>query len=144
VKRTTLITRARDFAEKAHEHQLYDNGRPFIYHPAEVADLISTITYGKDEHLIAAAWLHDTIEDTPTTYEQLYDTFGPDVADLVREVTKAGGKDHKGYYFPNLHTRRAIMLKFADRLANISNMQTWEPDRVEHYLKKSRFWKSEI
>lgn len=57
------------------------------------------------------------------------------------EVTHEGQKDEYGYYFPRLKTKEGIMLKFADRLSNLSRMDNWNERRVAHYIKKSRFWK---
>src|ERR1700694_3061758 len=60
---------------------------PYINHLAEVANLLAAATEGSDAELVAAGWLHDTIEDTATTQEELAGTFGKRVAALVVEVT---------------------------------------------------------
>lgn len=140
---TDIVDKARWFAENAHLGQYRDDGLVFIVHPKRTAMIIDLITSGKDKNLIAAAWLHDTIEDTDTTYEDLVREFNQDVADLVNEVTQEGKPDSHGYYFPRLKTQRGIMLKFADRLTNIGDMQNWDDKRRAHYLRKSKFWKSE-
>lgn len=127
------------YATNAHAGQLRDGGRPFIEHPAKVVKILSSIT--DDEHLLAAGWLHDVIEDTEKTHANLYIAFGEDIANLVNEVTHEGRSDSHGYYFPRLKSRRAHLLKFADRLANLSDMSTWPTERQEHYMKKSKFWK---
>lgn len=134
-----LIAQAYEFANLAHQGQLRDDGTPFFSHPVQVATILSEIT--DDEVLIAAALLHDVIEDTFVTYDGVVDAFGVEVADLVNEVTHEGSPDSKGYYFPRLKTQRGIMLKFADRLSNLSDMKTWDEKRKEHYLRKSKFWK---
>lgn len=137
-----IINKARQFATKAHEGQLRDDGKPYINHPITVARILLAL-YGDenvDANLIAAAYLHDTIEDTSTTYEDLLQEFGQDIADLVMEVTHEGDDTH-GFYFPRLNTQRGIMLKFADRLSNIADMESWSDKRKAHYLKKSKFWK---
>ena len=59
------------------------------------------------------------------------------------EVTHEGRKDEIGYYFPRLKTQRGIVLKFADRISNLSRMESWDDNRKNHYLRKSKFWKSE-
>ena len=97
----------------------------------------------EDEKLHIAALLHDILEDTDVTYEELVKEFGKEVADLVHEVTHEGTKDSKGYYFPRLHSKRGIMLKFADRLHNLSRIDDWTVDRQEQYLRRSKFWRSE-
>jgi (p)ppGpp synthase/HD superfamily hydrolase len=57
------------------------------------------------------------------------------------EVTHEESNDNFGYYFPRLKTREGIMIKLADRLSNISRMDSWDIARREHYLKKTKFWK---
>ena len=96
-----------------------------------------------DENIICAELLHDTIEDTDTTYEELVEEFNKTVADLVMEVTHEGSKDDFGYYFPRLKSKDAILIKFADRLSNLSRMEEWDDTRQKQYLKRSKFWKSE-
>lgn len=136
-----IIKRAMKFAEKKHKGQIDDDGKEFMVHPLQVYTILSTTTF--DENLLAAALLHDTIEDTDTTYEDLVKAFNKDIADLVNEVTHEGNKI-KGYYFPRLKTKRGIMLKFADRLSNISRMRSWSEQRKEHYLRRSKFWKRNL
>ncbi len=92
---------------------------------------------------MSAGLLHDTIEDTNTTYEELVQFFGNRVADLVMEVTHEGQKNSKGFYFPRLKSKEGILIKFADRLSNLSRMSTWNEDRKAQYLRKSNFWKME-
>ncbi len=139
--KTDVFTKARDFAILKHGDQKRDNGDPYFVHCSEVADIIWDLT--KDDNLTIAAYLHDTIEDTDATYEEIKKEFGVDVADLVNEVTHEGKKDSHGFYFPRLKTKRGIILKFADRLHNLSDMNAWDDKRQEHFLKKSKFWKSD-
>lgn len=140
--KSLLIQSAAIFARDAHRGQKRDDGQPFIIHPLTVAKIIELIT-PDDENLIAAALMHDVIEDTDFTYADLLGQFGPDIANLVNEVTHEQGPKHIGNYFPRLHTQRGIMLKFADRLSNISDMAQWDEKRRAHYLRKSKFWRSE-
>lgn len=140
--KSLLLQSAGMFALEAHRGQLRDDGRPFILHPITVARIIEKVA-PYDENLIAAALMHDIIEDTLFTYKDLKNQFGEDIADLVNEVSHEGAHDSRGFYFPRLHTQRGIMLKFADRLSNISDMQTWDEKRKKHYLNKSKFWRSE-
>jgi GTP pyrophosphokinase len=135
-----IIKKAKEFATKKHKGQLDDSDLPYINHPIMVASIISMVSM--DKNLIAAAYLHDIIEDTQTTYEELIKEFNQDVADLVMEVTHEGQKDEIGYYFPRLHTQRGIILKFADRLSNLSRMEPWNQKRRDQYLRKSKFWNS--
>ena len=135
------IEEAIKFAEKKHEGQLDDNSLPYVYHCFRVANILRIVT--DNDEIVIAGYLHDTIEDTNTTYEELVENFGKRVADLVMEVTEEGKKDNIGFYFPRLKTREGIMIKFADRLDNLSRMQNWTEERKAHYLKRSKFWKSE-
>jgi len=132
---------AERFARERHAGQVYDDNRPYIEHPIQVAGLLMRVA-PTDYALTAAGYLHDTIEDTATTYEELLVLFGKDIADLVNEVTHEGKPDEHGYYFPRLETRRGIMLKFADRLSNLTNMTCWETRRQEQYLRRSVFWRT--
>ncbi len=134
-----LFVRAMQFAIKAHDGQKRDDGEDFIIHPAQVADILAQVT--DDEEIIAAAWLHDIIEDTEYDYDFLKEKFGKRVADLVNEVTHV--QHPRGNYFPRLETQAGIMLKFADRLSNLSDMKTWDDKRKAHYLRRSKFWYSE-
>lgn len=137
-----LITKARNFAWKAHEHQTDDSDQPFVWHPIQVAMILSLLC-PNDTNLICAGYLHDILEDTLWTHKELTKEFNKDIADLVNEVTKEGKKDSHGYYFPRLKTQRGIMLKFADRLSNVSRMEAWDDKKKEWYLKSSKFWRSE-
>ena len=76
-----ITQKAHDFAVKKHGKTLDDSGLPYINHPITVASLIRMVS--NDENLISAAYLHDTIEDTETTYDELVREFNQDIADLV-------------------------------------------------------------
>ncbi len=135
----SLIERALEFATKKHGDQKDKDGKPYILHPVGVASLIGSIS--EDENLVAAAFLHDTLEDTETTYDELVETFNEDIANLVQEVTKIKVDGRK--LFPMLHTRRGIILKFADRLHNLNRMDTRPQEWQDKYIKESTFWESE-
>lgn len=131
--------RAYLFAMEKHKGQLDDTGRDYFEeHCVKVVEILKTIT--KNEIILKAGILHDVLEDTNTTYEELKEKFGV-VADLVNEVTHEGKKDEYGFYFPRLESKEAIMIKLADRLQNITRMQSWTKERQNHYLKKTKFWK---
>lgn len=136
-----IIDKAYEFARKKHEGQFDDEGLDAFLHPIQTAEILCQVT--ADENIIAAAYLHDTLEDTDTTYEELMQEFGIEIANLVNEVTHEGSKDDHGYFFPRLHTREGIMLKFADRLSNLSRMNAWNEKRKQQYLDRSKFWKNE-
>ena len=127
------------YIQKAHWDQKRDWGGPYLSHLLQVQKILSIVT--DDEDIIVAWLLHDTIEDTECTYSDIEREFGTRVADLVNEVTHEGKKDSHWYYFPRLESKEGIMIKFADRLSNISDMDAWDEKRQKHFLKKSKFWK---
>ena len=135
-----IIKKAINFAKKKHKGQLDDFGyNYFEVHCCVVYRILKLIN--ANDNLLCAGLLHDTIEDTDTTYNELVKEFNWDIADLVLEVSHEGTKNH-GYYFPLLKTERGIVLKFADRISNLSRMECWDKKRREQYLRKSKFWES--
>ena len=90
----TLISHAFDFAQKAHEGQMRKSGVPYFYHVVEVAKNLAL--FGLDATTIAAGLLHDTVEDTPVTKEDLEQEFGKEIEHLVAGVTKIGQVKYKG------------------------------------------------
>lgn len=140
----TLIKDAIVFAIKAHDGQCDDGGHDyFMSHCWQVYKIIEIIS-PTDFALQAAALLHDTIEDTAVTYDNVREKFGTEIANLVHEVTHERKTDNTGWYFPRLTTIRGILLKFADRTSNLSRMEgAWDEKRIAKYIKKSKFWKTE-
>jgi (p)ppGpp synthase/HD superfamily hydrolase len=134
------IEKAMIFMVKKHKGQLDDNGEDYDKHPLNVFTILGQVT--QDQDILIASLLHDTLEDTSTTYEELKQEFGWKVADLVLEVTHEETKE--GNIFPRLHSRDAILIKFADRLDNLSRMQSWGRERTNQYLRKSKFWKASV
>lgn len=134
------ILNAKVFAMNKHAGQKDDDGENYFYsHILPMVHAIENFTY--DEDVICATYLHDVLEDTDTTYEELKEEFGKRVADLVYEVTHEGKKDSYGFYFPRLKSKDAILIKFIDRASNISRMDSWNEGRKAQYLRKSKFWK---
>ena len=121
-----LVSEAAEFA--AHRHTgMARKGRgnePYINHLAEVANLLATALGGRDADLIAAGWLHDTIEDTSTTQDELAKKFNEHVADLVAEVTddmrlpKSTRRQLQVVDAPG-KSRSAKLIKIADKISNI-------------------------
>ncbi|TFH12667.1 HD domain-containing protein, partial [Candidatus Bathyarchaeota archaeon] len=110
-----LEDKALDYASKKHKGQLDDRGRPYFFaHVIQVHNILLDVT--DDEATLCAGLLHDIIEDTDTTYDELVHEFTKEIADLVMEVTHEG-TDYRYYYFPRLHSRKAILVQFADRLS---------------------------
>jgi (p)ppGpp synthase/HD superfamily hydrolase len=126
-----LLTRAYLFAAERHAKQKSKAAaaQPYINHLVEVADLVAEATKGADANLVAAAVLHDTIEDTATTYDELVSTFGRDVADLVAEATddtslpRVERKRLQVVHAPG-KTPRAKILKLADKISNLRALST--------------------
>jgi (p)ppGpp synthase/HD superfamily hydrolase len=142
-----LIARAADFAARAHAAQRRkgDAQEPYINHLAEVALLLTEATGGEDAALIAAGWLHDTLEDTATEREELETLFGPDVAALVAEVTddkslkKAERKRLQVETAPS-KSARARLIKIADKTSNLraialSPPAGWDYERRREYVR---------
>ena len=121
-----MIDRAAKFAEQAHKGTHRKGTRiPYIVHPLETALIASMLT--NDEEILAAALLHDTIEDTGVTYEDLKQEFGTRVADLVAAESEDKSKtwiERKGHTLEHLKTASQAekILTMADKLSNIRSM----------------------
>ena len=144
-----LQDKALEFASKKHEGQIDDSGRPYFFaHVVQVYGILKDIT--DDDEILVAGILHDTIEDTDATFEEIMENFTPNIAHLVRMLTHTGEKNDKGERnFPYLNIsagfemyKKAAKVKFADRLSNLSRMDGWNDNRQEKYLERSRFWES--
>ncbi len=141
-----LLVKAMEFATLKHAAQRRKGiqAEPYVNHLAEVARLLAEATGGTDPELVVAGFLHDTIEDTGTTYEELVDHFGADVADLVRETTddKSLPKaERKSLQILHAHriSPRAKMLKIADKISNLratlaSPPVDWTLERKQEYF----------
>lgn len=129
------------FAYVQHKEQKCVDGSLYFKHLKDVYDILCRLT--DDTDVLKAGLLHDTLEKTNATYPQIAEKFGHRTAWLVYELTDETSDDaFDGHWFPNLESAEAIMIKFADRLSNISRMRTaWDESRQKHYLRKSRFWK---
>lgn len=136
-----LEEKALEFASIKHAGQLDDQGRPYFFaHIIQVYSLLKNVC--DDEEVLCAGILHDTIEDTGTSYEELVREFNKEIADLVLELTFQGD-EVSGRYFPLLRSRKAVVVKFADRLSNLVRMVDWPGDWQEGYLRNSVFWPTE-
>ena len=133
--------KALEYASQKHEGQLDDDDRPYFFaHIIQVYDILNEVT--DDDTLLSAGILHDVIEDTDTKYSEVLHEFNKEIADLVMEVTYEKNKDGSHYY-PRLQSRRAVMLKYADRLSRIARMDEWPEELQASYLKRSCFWPTE-
>ena len=133
------IARAYRFAADYHRDQRRRSGEPYINHPVEVA-LILAKDLRMDEDTICAALLHDTVEDTSASLDQLKGLFGETVADLVDGVTKltnvkVASMDEKQawnlrkMFLAMSHDIRVVIIKLADRLHNMRTLAALPPDR---------------
>ena len=131
-----IIDKAVDYAKAKHASQLRKDGSPYIIHPLAVAQIVTEM--GLDIDAILGALLHDTIEDTDTSHEDIEKLFGPTVAELVEGVTKLTRADFSSReqaQMENLRKMfmamskdiRVVLIKIADRLHNIRTMQYQSP-----------------
>jgi len=130
-----LVSEAADLAARRHSGQQRKGheDEPYINHLAEVASLLASVTDGKDAELVAAGWLHDTIEDTDTGRDELAERFGARVADLVEEVTddmtlaKSERRRRQVIDAPK-KSPGAKLIKIADKVSNVRARIFFEPD----------------
>src|SRR5437667_1196093 len=132
-----LLNRAYVYAMKAHGEQKRASGDPYFSHPLEVAAILTDLKL--DDATIAAALLHDTIEDTPTTRAEIDQIFGPDIGHLVEGLTKLKRLDlvsREAKQAENLRKLllaiaddvRVLLVKFADRLHNMRTREHMPPE----------------
>lgn len=130
--RIAIVEKAYQFAEKAHRGQLRNSGEDYIQHPLEVAQIL--VELEMDEATIAAALLHDVVEDTSLTLGDIEKEFGSEIALLVDGVTKLGRIEYKSkveQQVENLRKMflamakdiRVILIKLADRLHNMRTLK---------------------
>ncbi|NDA40620.1 MAG: bifunctional (p)ppGpp synthetase/guanosine-3',5'-bis(diphosphate) 3'-pyrophosphohydrolase, partial [Actinobacteria bacterium] len=138
----TVIERAFVRAEQAHEGQLRKSGAAYITHPVAVAEILADL--GLDPNTIAAALLHDTVEDTPYSAELLRREFGDEIANLVDGVTKldrltygptAEAETVRKMVVAMAKDIRVLVIKLADRL---HNARTWQYVSPESSARKAR------
>ncbi len=132
-----LIQRAYVFAAKAHQGQVRLSGEPYLAHPLEAALILTRLKL--DMASIAAAFLHDTVEDTDTTLEDIEDLFGPEVAGIVKGVTKisameftsraqAQAENMRKMILAMANDIRVLLVKLADRLHNMRTLGFQKPE----------------
>lgn len=133
------IEKAYDFAKKAHEGQKRASGEPYFNHVFEVSKILAE--FGMDTKTIIAGLLHDTIEDTPITEEDVEKEFGEDVLFLVNGVTKLGKVKYRGeerhveslrkFFVAMAEDARVIIIKLADRLHNVRTLEHLKPEKAK-------------
>jgi GTP pyrophosphokinase len=140
------ICKAYEFAKKKHEGQFRKSGEPYFTHPAEVAYILAELRM--DIPTIIAGFLHDVVEDTDTTVEEIEREFGKEVAFIVKGVTKL-----EGYHFSSKEERdaesfrnllislaediRVLIVKLTDRLHNMRTMDSMKPESQKRNAKET-------
>jgi guanosine-3',5'-bis(diphosphate) 3'-pyrophosphohydrolase len=130
----TLLLGATRFAASKHRDQRRKDAKasPYINHPIAVAELLARVGRVTDSAILAAALLHDTIEDTKTRYPELVEAFGTKVAELVQEVTdnkrlhKKTRKRLQVEHAPHL-SKGARLVKLADKICNLRDIVSSPP-----------------
>lgn len=141
------LLHATSFAARKHTGQMRkgDDAAPYINHPLEVANLLGNVGKVEDFDVLIAAILHDTVEDTDTTKEEIEELFGMRVASIVLEVTddkslpKAERKQKQVEHAPHL-SNGAKQLKLCDKISNITDVMNnppagWSKERRLEYIE---------
>lgn len=142
----SVIRKAYDFARRYHSGQLRVSGEEYICHPLQVALIISEMLLDCDT--IAAGILHDTIEDTEVTYEDVERNFGNDIAVMVDGVTKLGKikftsqeeaqvENLRKMFMATAKDLRVMLIKLADRLHNLRTMDVMPDDKRRRKAKET-------
>ena len=137
-KSREMILRAYDYAKEAHRNQKRASGEPYFIHPCAVAQILAEL--GLDAETVAAALLHDVIEDTPATEEDIRREFGEEVLSLVSGVTKLDKLEFKSQeeeeaenfrkiFLAMAKDIRVIIIKLADRLHNMRSLNYLSQER---------------
>lgn len=152
-----LLERAKAVATKAHEGQQYGEF-PYTHHLFSTWDVLEKFGFSEDDpdparrersqRLILAAMLHDTLEDTDLTYPELVGGFGQGVADLVFAVTNEPGRNRRERFLRTYPKIRAhpdgIVLKLADRIANVIHALQANPDILAMYRREWPVFEAEL
>ena len=141
-----LLSRAYYFAKEHHEGQIRKSGEPFLAHCVEVARLLAQL--GLDHTTVAAGLLHDVVEDTPATHEEVAKQFGDKIAELIAGVTKIDQITYESYEARQAETYRkmlismvkdirVMLIKLADRLHNMRTLQYLSPQSRERTARET-------
>ena len=141
-----LIERAYLVAAEGHQGQTRISGEPYINHPLHVAEILAELHL--DDETIAAAILHDVVEDTLFTLEEVSDMFGSEIADLIDGVTKLGKipfmskeeqqlETYRKMFLAMAKDIRVIMIKLADRLHNMRTLKFMREDKRQRIARET-------
>ena len=139
-----LLQRGYDVAEECHRGQLRKSGDPYITHPLAVATILAEL--GMDTTTLVAALLHDTVEDTGYTLDDVTDEFGPEVSHLVDGVTKldkvkfgdaAEAETIRKMIVAMARDPRVLVIKLADRLHNMRTLRFLPPEKQERKARET-------
>lgn len=149
-----LVRFAKFYAATKHAGQQYSGGLPYTHHLAAVENVLRRFSeihnatldgYPEYNEVLAAAWLHDVVEDTPTKIKEIIELFGAEVANLVFAVTNEPGPNRKmraAITYPKIRrVRLAVHLKLADRIANVEtggNLVQMYKDEYEDFRRALR------
>jgi GTP diphosphokinase / guanosine-3',5'-bis(diphosphate) 3'-diphosphatase len=145
-KANDLICRAFDFAYGLHEGQYRASGEPYIAHPVAVAGILRDL--GGSSAVIAAGFLHDVVEDTPVTLEEIETRFGTEVRTLVEGVTKLSkfkfsskteqqAENFRRMFLAMAKDIRVIVVKLADRLHNMRTLDHLAPEKQKRISRET-------
>src|SRR5437899_6567852 len=143
---TALISQAYESAATAHENQLRKSGDPYIHHPLAVAMILAEL--GLDDVTVAAALLHDAVEDTGLTVDDISRDFGPEVASIVDGVTKLDrvsfdsreaqqAASMRKMLVAMAKDIRVLLIKLADRLHNMRTIAALRPDKQRRIAQET-------
>ena len=140
-----LIEKAHKFAEKAHQGQKRESGADYIEHPLKVAYYLSELKLSPIT--VAAALLHDVVDDTEITFEEIKKEFGKEIAFLVEGVSKLGKIKYRGaqrqienlrkLFLAMAEDIRVILIKLYDRLHNLETLNHLRPDKAKRIAQES-------
>ena len=141
-----LISRAYEYAEWAHRDQKRKSGDPYFVHPASVAGILADLRL--DPASVCAGLLHDVVEDTSATFEELADEFGLEIADLVDGVTKLtkvnfnSREDRQAESFRKMvmamaKDLRVLLVKLCDRLDNMRSLEHMKTESQERIARET-------
>ena len=142
-----LVEKAYQFSKSAHAGQFRKSGDPYISHPIAVAKLLAK--WHLDAHALMAALLHDVVEDTPATKQQVSEQFGKPVAELVDGVSKldriefqteahAQAENFRKMLLAMARDVRVILIKLADRLHNMRTLDSMTPEKRKRIAKETQ------